>query len=284
MVKRTLASPFGKGARLAAMMSALPPRRSPACDTHPVPSSTPLLTLLLPGLEGTGWMFSRFIAASTGALELRVLAYPPDRFLGYEALEELVRRQLPPTRPFALLGESFGGPLALRVGSANHPNLVGVVLASSFHRDPAPPWLKSLRPLLPAFFNLPLPAHAVRLLLAGPGASPELVREIQSAVGAVKGSVMAGRAREALSFDATPALLRLEKPLLFITGAEDRLLRPHLADEIRRLRPDAETAVLRAPHLALQQQPEEAMRMVEDFLRRAAPEHVPAAPALHASA
>jgi surfactin synthase thioesterase subunit len=78
----------------------------------------PLLTVLLPGLEGTGRLFARFTAAAVPALELQVIAFPPDRRLTYAQLDELVRRQLPADRPFALLGESFSGPLALRIAAA----------------------------------------------------------------------------------------------------------------------------------------------------------------------
>ncbi len=233
--------------------------------------TSPLLTLLLPGLDGTGELFRRFVAAGTGALELRVVSYPRERFLRYAELEQLVlERHLPTGRRFALLGESFGGPLALRLAARRPPGLVGVVLASSFHRRPAPRWLRALRPLAPAFFNLPLPAHAVRLLLGGPDASPELVTDVQRAVASVKGGVMAARAREAMWVDATPALADCTVPVLFLSAAHDRLLRPGLADEIRALRPAAEIRSLPAPHLMLQRMPVEAMRIVEEFLLRAA--------------
>jgi pimeloyl-ACP methyl ester carboxylesterase len=228
-----------------------------------------LLTVLLPGLDGTGRLFSRFVAASTGALELKVVSYPPDRVLGYAQLEELVRRELPAARPFALLGESFGGPLALRIAAHGAPGLVGVVLATSFHRRPAASTMRALRPLSPAFFRLPLPAHAVRILLAGREAPEDLVDEVRAAVATVRGNVMAARAREALHVDATEWLLGCPAPILFLGGKHDRLLRTGLPIEIRALRGDVEIRMLDAPHLALQTRPQEAMARVEDFLRRA---------------
>lgn len=236
-----------------------------------MPGREPLLTLLLPGLDGTGWLFERFVAAATGVLDLKVVAYPRDRFLGYPALEDLVVRKLPRDRPFAILGESFGGPLALRVAARRPPGLVAVVLASSFHRAPAPRWLRALRPFAPAFFNLPLPAHAVRLLLGGPDAPPELVAEVQASVAAVKGRVMAHRAREALRVDAGPALSKVEVPLLFLAGAEDRLLRRNIPNEVAALGRDVDVRLLPTPHLLLQRRPHDAMRIVEEFLRRVAP-------------
>jgi len=229
----------------------------------------PLTTLLLPGLDGTGRLFSRVLAAADGALELRVLRYPADRYLDYARLEALVLRELP-AGPFAILGESFGGPLALRIAARAPAGLVGVVLAASFHRRPAARLFRVASPLGPAFFRLPLPAHAVRLLLAGHDAPDDLVEDVRDAVAAVKGSVMAARAREAFRVDATATLRRCPVPLLFLGGKHDRLLRSALPIEVRALRPDVEIRMLDAPHLVLQRRSSEAMEIVRSFLLRAA--------------
>jgi pimeloyl-ACP methyl ester carboxylesterase len=86
----------------------------------------------------------------------------------------------------------------------------------------------------------------------------------------VKGNVMARRAREALRVDATEHLRTCPVPVLFLGGKEDRLLRSALPIEVRALRPDAEIRMLDAPHLVLQTRPGESMRLVADFLVRAA--------------
>jgi pimeloyl-ACP methyl ester carboxylesterase len=228
--------------------------------------SQPLATILLPGLEGTGRLFARFLAAADGSLDFRVVSYPPDRFLGYSALEELVRLHLPANRPFALLGESFAGPLALRVAAKAPPGLVAVVLAATFHRRPARPVIARATVLAPAFFRMPLPPHVVRLLLAGGDAPEELVEEVRDAVRQVPAWVMAARARAALAVDASEPLRRCPVPVLFLGGRNDRLLRREIPDEVRALHPGAEIRMLDTPHLVLQRRPEEAMRIVEEFL------------------
>jgi pimeloyl-ACP methyl ester carboxylesterase len=231
---------------------------------------TPLMTLLLPGLEGTGELFRRFTAEADGTLELRALSYPRDRFLGYSALEDLVRAELPLDRRFALLGESFAGPLALRVAAGRPRGLLGLVLAESFHRRPAAALFRRLGPLAPLFFRMPLPPHVVRLLLAGPDAPDDLVEEVRAAVATVEAGVMAARASAALRVDATQALVACPVPVLFLGGKQDRLLRSALPFEIRALKPDVEIKMLDAPHLVLQRRPREAMQIVADFLSRAA--------------
>ena len=230
----------------------------------------PLPVLLLPGLDGSADLFARFLAVATGALDFRRVPYPQDRFLGYADLETLVRSKLPRGEPFAILGESFGGPLALRVASARPDGLVGVVLAATFHRKPANPLIARAAPLGPAFFRLPLPPHVVRLLLAGGDASQDLVEEVREAVRHVPARVMAARAKEALAVDASEALRKCPVPLLFLGGKKDRLLRTTLPSEIRALQPRVEVRMLDTPHLVLQRRPDESMRIVEEFLLRVA--------------
>ncbi len=237
----------------------------------------PLPVVLLPGLDGTAELFRRFLGAATGALDFRRVPYPRDRFLGYAELEELVRSRLPAGEPYAILGESFGGPLALRVAAARPAGLVALVLVATFHRRPANAIVARAAPLGPAFFRLPLPPHVVRLLLGGGDAPDDLVEEVREAVRHVPARVMAARAREALAVDASEPLRRCPVPLLFLGGKRDRLLRSTIPGEIRALQPRAEVRLLDTPHLVLQRRPEESMRIVEEFLSRVGSAPAPAA-------
>jgi pimeloyl-ACP methyl ester carboxylesterase len=225
--------------------------------------------VLLPGLDGTGRLFAPFVNEAAPAVDLFTLAYPTDRFLSYEALEEFVLQRLPRERPYALLGESFSGPLALRLAARRPPGLTAVILAASFHRRPAARAIAVLRPLAPAFFRLPLPAHAVRLLLAGPDASDALVAEVQAGTASVKPAVMAARAAEALRADASEEVRSCPVPLLFLWGRDDRLLRSAIPIEIRALSPRAVLRTLPTPHLVLQRAPREALAEIRAFLAQA---------------
>ena len=88
--------------------------------------------MLLPGLDGTGKLFANFLAVLPPTIEARVIDYPTDEPLTYEQLELRVRAALPSDRPFVLLGESFGGPIAIRIAASPPPGLAGLILCGTF--------------------------------------------------------------------------------------------------------------------------------------------------------
>ncbi len=73
--------------------------------------------VLLPGMDGTGRLFGRFLRALPPAYSPIVVGYPADKVITNDALVEHVQRFLPVDKPFALIAESFSGPIALRVAT-----------------------------------------------------------------------------------------------------------------------------------------------------------------------
>ena len=94
--------------------------------------------VLLPGLDGTGILFEPLARALGVDLDVRVVRYPSDPTLGYRELESLARAALPTDRPFVILGESFSGPIAIRLAADSPPGLVGLILVVTFARNPYP--------------------------------------------------------------------------------------------------------------------------------------------------
>src|SRR5580698_7334133 len=113
-------------------------------------AQTPAL-VLLPGLDGTGKLFAEFLKALDLGVSANVVPYPPDIPLGYDELEPLVRSALPTRGRFVLLGESFSGPLAIRIAALRPPALVGLILCVTFASNPYPylAWVRRLAAFLP---------------------------------------------------------------------------------------------------------------------------------------
>lgn len=226
-----------------------------------------LPTLLLPGLDGSGRLFAPLLAAGPRGLAPRVIPLPADAPRSYEQYLETLRRALPRRGAWALLAESFSGPLAVRLAAERPRGLVALVLVATFLHRPLQPWLAPLAPLVgQAMFTFPLLPPAIRLLLAGGGAPDAVVRAIQEATGAVPAAVLARRAREALAVDVRQALAGTDLPLLYLGPTGDRLIRTDVADEVLAARPDAEVALLDGPHAILQVRPQACLALLEPFL------------------
>lgn len=225
-----------------------------------------LLLLLLPGLDGTGKLFTRFVEHLPANVVPRVVRLPMDRPRGYADLVASMRPHLPVRQRFALLAESFSGPIALHLAAERPDGLVAVALIASFHRRPVAGWIAALRPFASLAFQRPPPEWAIRHFLAGSDAPAELVAAIRSAVADVPPEVMATRVRDALRVDATGALAACPVPLLYLSGSDDRLLRWAVVREMRERHPALEHRELAAPHLVLQRRPREAAELVSDFL------------------
>lgn len=231
--------------------------------------------MLLPGMDGTGRLFNLLIAALGNEIRARVISYPPDRRLSYDALLERVEKVLPSAEPFVILAESFSGPIAIRLAARRPRHLLGVILCTSFAVSPIPRWLWSLgarqwlRRLVPqAMFRPAVPPHILRGLALDWQTPRAMVQETAAAIRSVSPAVLAGRLREVLDVDVTEALRSCEVPVLYLAGSRDRIIGRRGLAEIRRVRPAVESIELPGPHFLLQARPEAAARVITEYLRR----------------
>lgn len=207
--------------------------------------------VILPGLDGTAELLSAFCFATEQlGVSARAIAYPADRPLGYSELEQLVRAQLPSHGTFVLLGESFSGPLAIRIAADPPPGLVGLVLSTTFASAPVPV-LSAFSPLVrfaPA--RPPMPVLAWALL--GPWATPELQLQLGGALRSVSPSALRARAAAALRENVSSLLSSIHIPVLQLAATQDRLLPPSAAGALAAGLPSCRTVTIAGPHLLLQ--------------------------------
>jgi pimeloyl-ACP methyl ester carboxylesterase len=225
--------------------------------------------VLLPGFDGTGRLFSWFLNELPPELKSVVVSFPTDRDTDYAALELDAERFLPRDRPFVLLGESFSGPLALRIAARGAPNLVAVILVASFVAQPIA-WIPGFArdAVHPSLFRLPARSLMIRWFLCGGNPPEALIDSAVESLDSVDPAILAGRAKAALAVDATEALLRCPVPLLYLGGTQDRLIGSDTGPRLKVLRPDLECTMLAAPHFLLQQAPAAAAEAITEFLSR----------------
>lgn len=213
--------------------------------------------VILPGLDGTGRLLDAFCAClGRSGIAAEAIAYPTDVAMGYAELDAWVRPRLPTNGPFVLLGESFSGPLALRIAADPPPGLVGLALSTTFARSPVPV-PGSLAGLL-RFAPARPPMALLSWSLLGRWSDPRLCAELATALRTV--------APEVLRVDVSALLPAVRMPVLHLVARRDRLLTHGAAAALARGLPQCRTVAVDGPHLLLQTVPEPCLRALQAFL------------------
>lgn len=213
--------------------------------------------VILPGLDGTGRLLDAFCAClGRSGIAAEAIAYPTDVAMGYAELDAWVRPRLPTNGPFVLLGESFSGPLALRIAADPPPGLVGLALSTTFARSPVPV-PASLAGLL-RFAPARPPMALLSWSLLGRWSDPRLCAELATALRTV--------APEVLRVDVSALLPAVRMPVLHLVARRDRLLTHGAAAALARGLPQCRTVAVDGPHLLLQTVPEPCLRALQAFL------------------
>lgn len=225
--------------------------------------------VMLPGLDGTGLLSTRFVEAMQAqGLGVQVLPMPAQGPQDYATLAQALRARLPDA-PFVLLAESFAGPLAVELAAAPSPGLRGLVLSTTFARRPVPLPAASARILTQAW---PLPPLAlIARLLLGQWRTRTNLRELGLAITQVPAATLRRRAAATLQVDVRALLPELVLPTLCLHARQDRLLWPPSVAELQALLPDARHVSLQGPHLLLQARADAAAAEVAAWLKTLPP-------------
>ena len=227
----------------------------------------PTTLVLLPGLDGTGNLFTNFVASLPPNLDAKIVRYPTDRFLSYTDLFSLVVDAVPQTQPFVLLAESFSTPLAVGLAATHPASLKGLVICAGFVRNPVCGWLRHMKTLVhPSFFRIPPPRFVIDHFLTGAHAPRELRDDVRRTLRSVSPTVVALRVRAVMACDATEQLVRVRVPTLYLQAEQDRLVGKSSFQEIQELKPDTIFASIAAPHFVLQREPRKAADLIARFV------------------
>ncbi|EGF89907.1 hypothetical protein ABI_43300 [Asticcacaulis biprosthecium C19] len=211
------------------------------------------LIVLLPGTDGTGAFFEDLVAHLTPQAEVRVIAYPQSGPQTYEHLGALLLAQMPTDQDYVLVGESFGGPLAvwLAVHAPRPP--VRLILDATFAASPFGRLGRWVRPLLWIGEHLPLWTWQIDLMLFN-GRNRAWAQRIHDAVRLIPRRVLLDRVRAVLGCDVRSLLDAVAVPVLCLNAARDRLIPPFLPRHFGH-RSNLRIVNLDLPHMIFQSAP-----------------------------
>jgi pimeloyl-[acyl-carrier protein] methyl ester esterase len=224
--------------------------------------------VLLPGMHGSSELFADFASALPPSFNTRVLNYPNDLRLSNPELLDLIRSFVPASEPFVLLAESFSTPLSIQFAAANPPNLKGLILCAGFATSP----LRGVTRILGRYLAPLLPfapaGVAGAIMVSGSHSPHSILGRLRSAIDSVRSAVLVNRAHSALTCDVRDDLRRVNVPVLYLQAAHDRLVNPVCLEEMLRVKPDIEVALLNGAHILLQLMPRQSAEVVATFARR----------------
>jgi pimeloyl-ACP methyl ester carboxylesterase len=227
----------------------------------------PITLVLLPGLDGTGNLFANFILELPPTIKVITVAYPSQRFLTYSELVSWLGEIVPKEGPYAILGESYGSPLAVKFAATHPPNLIGIILCVGFISNPVRRYGPLPRFLArPLFFRIRPPDFLREFFSAGSHAPESLKIAMRRTVRSVNTEVFAKRARATIDCDAREEIRQVQVPLLYLQATQDRLVGKECLDEIKRLHPETISISIRTAHLLLQREPRVAAKAIIQFL------------------
>ena len=221
--------------------------------------------VLLPGMDGTGDLFSAFVQALPPDQPVQVVRYPTHEVMGYDALLAHVASQLP-SGPYVLLGESFSGPLALRLAATQPAALLGLVLVCTFAQAP----VRLPRAMAQALRHAPisrLAAFGSGPLLLGLSAPAQCRSELTAAIAKVAPHVLSHRTAAVLQVDVSPALPSIRVPVLDLRARQDRLVPSSAGRVLRQRIAQLACITIDGPHALLQVRPREAAAEVQRFVQ-----------------
>lgn len=185
------------------------------------------LIVLLPGTDGTGAFFADLVAELSPHAEVRVIAYPQSGPQGYEALGRLLLPRMPDDRDYILVGESFGGPLAIWLCTHASRKPAGLILGASFAASPFGVVGRIAQLFLWLGEVLPLWTWQIDLMLFN-GRNRTMAQRIHNTVKPIPRRVLLDRVRAVLGCDMRTLFARLPLPVLCLNAAQDRLIPPWL--------------------------------------------------------
>lgn len=221
--------------------------------------------VLIPGLDGTGDLFAPLLEALPGQ-DCQVISYPPDRAMDYAGHEAHVRERLPESEPYALLAESFSGPVGISIASSRPQNLRGLILCCSFASNPLPAF-GPLSRLVAAFPAMKVPPGLFAPFLSAGRATAELRRAHSQAMAKVTAAALRARVAAILAVDHSALLHRIQVPMLYLSARQDRMVPRAAFKRISGLRPDILLEEIDAPHFLLQTEPGQSGAKIAGFLR-----------------
>lgn len=220
--------------------------------------------VLLPGLDGTGELFTSFLAALGSDYSTVIVRYINEKYFD-DYVESVV--SLLPVHGAVLIAESFSGPIALEVARRFPHKIDRIVLCATFASSPFRN-LARLSGFIPEyFFNLkPLRRFLLQKLCLDSGSEDSGMEDILRVIQAIPACLVKSRLKVLAGIDMYACLSEISAQVLYLQAMQDKLVNVDLGDRLIRSLTNVTVQMIDGPHLLLQTRPEECAERIRKFI------------------
>ena len=235
-------------------------------ETIRKPGKTVKRLIVLPGMDGTGRLLKPFVESLRYRADIHLFDYPTHEIQSYEDIINNVEAVLPRNvEDFAILAESFAGPIALSLAQKEIPGLRALILVVTFGATPRHPLLQLTRALpMKKLLSLPVPRKFARSMMLGGSAPDGALDKLLEVFHMIPPEVLVSRLDEMRRLRLDQKVIDL--PAMYIQATKDLLLPDNALEDLKALVPDIEIHRIEGPHLILDTQPLTCARLVAGFL------------------
>jgi hypothetical protein len=218
--------------------------------------------VLLPGRDGTGYLFGELLSSYEGSH--LVIPLPETGSQDYPFLAEFVSSQFP-KGDFILLVESFSGGIVPELLRFNDERIKGVIFVASFLSSPNKLLLSVARMLpIKLLASLPLAKICHKYLFLGNDASNPLIDKFIGVLNKI--SEVTLKKRMAAMKDMRLLMAPSDIPVAYIQALDDKLVRPSKGRELSTVFKNIDYYQIKGSHFILQSRPEESANVISQAM------------------
>ncbi len=219
--------------------------------------------VLLPGLDGTGELFTPLIDKLPKFVETQIIKYDTQKKQSYQELVDYVISKLPDD-DFVLLAESFSGFIAYQIGLKKLENLKHIILVATFLQNPRPILLNLITNSY--ILSLPIPKIIIKIFFLGFSTNIKTINLFQKVIKKVSHEVLYFRLQDIkkLKFKREDIIL----PTTYIQAKDDQLVLENSLKDWKEVCQKLKIYQVEGKHLILQSNPNICAEIITNTIQK----------------
>jgi len=217
--------------------------------------------VLLPGLDGTGKLFSPLIDALHSSTDIQIITYSLKKEQSYNELIEYVKSNLP-EEEFILLAESFSGPIAYEIALTQPKHLKALILVATFLENPRPFLLKFIPNS--RVLALQIPNILSKIFFLGFSVKHGIIKLFNESIKTVSPSVIQNRLKEITRLH--PSNKKVKLKATYIQASNDKLVPSKSLKDWQKVCDNIDIFQVKGEHFILQANPTRCAEIITETM------------------